>query len=254
MTSEAPGLRRVEQIMGMPILVDLRDEGAEGLAELVFDWLRNVDERFSTYKPTSEISRVNRGELQLAECHPDVRRVLAACDELREATGGYFDARYASLTEVDPSGLVKGWAVDRAAELIDARGARNYSLNAGGDIRTRGAALPTPSWRIGVEHPLDPNRIVAIVEGNELAIATSASYARGRHIFDPHTGAPASGVASVTVVGAELAIADAYATATFAMGPHALAFTDTIAPYQALTILDDGRAYMTCSFPSADRH
>jgi thiamine biosynthesis lipoprotein len=245
------GVRRVAQIMGMPIVLDLRDGQGDTLAELVFDWLGEVDGRFSTYKPSSEISRLNRGELDLRDCHPDVREVLARCDELREATGGYFDARYASLEAVDPSGLVKGWSVDRAAELLDERGARNYALNAAGDIRMRGSALPEACWRVGIEHPTRPGELAAIVEGNDLALATSARYARGDHILDPHTAAPPVGVASVSVSGPELATADAYATAAFAMGLRAPAFTRTIAPYQALTILDDGSAFATAGFPSA---
>jgi thiamine biosynthesis lipoprotein len=250
--SRLPGLRRVEQIMGMPIVVDLRDDrDGAALAELVFEWLRVVDARFSTYKPDSDISRLNRGELRVADCHPDVRAVLARCDELREATGGYFDARYASLETVDPSGLVKGWSIDRAAELLDARGARNYSLNAGGDIRMRGAALPEPSWRVGIQHPALPDRVAAVVEANDLALATSGAYARGDHVVDPHTGEPPAGVASVTVVGDELATADAFATAAFAMGAAAPAWTATIAPYRALTILADGTALATPGFPSA---
>ena len=113
--------------------------GDEVLDEL-FDWFREVDERFSTYKDDSEISRLNRGELHIRDCHPDVRWVLARCDELREETGGYFDARYESLLAVDPSGLVKGWSVDRGGELLETpRASRNYSINAGGDIRMRGA-------------------------------------------------------------------------------------------------------------------
>jgi len=187
-----PGVRRVEQIMGMPIVIDLRDEGSEPLAELVFDWLRTVDQRFSTYKPDSEISRLNRGELAVAECHPDVRAILARCDELREATGGYFDARYESLETVDPSGIVKGWSVDRAAELLAAHGARNFSLNAGGDIRMQGAPLPQERWRVGIQHPEREDRIAAVVEGNDLALATSGAYARGDHVIDPHTGASPS--------------------------------------------------------------
>ncbi len=236
--------------MGMPIVVDLRDEGAEPLAELVFAWLREVDERFSTYKEGSEISRLNRGELAVAECHPDVRRVLARCDELRQATGGYFDARYASLERVDPSGLVKGWSVDRAAALLDERDARNYSINAGGDIRMRGAALPGSSWRVGIQHPGLVDRIAALVECNDLALATSGAYARGDHVIDPHTGEPAAGVASVTVAGEELATADAYATAAFAMGERAPAWAATIAPYEALILLADGSALATARFPA----
>ena len=80
--------------------------------------------------------------------------MLARCDELREETDGFFDARYASLLQVDPSGLVKGWSVDRGAELLEGHGLVNYSINAGGDIRMRGAALPDPHWRTGIQHPV----------------------------------------------------------------------------------------------------
>lgn len=236
--------------MGMPIVLDLRDDEADdALAELVFDWLREVDARFSTYKDDSEISRLNRGELRVADCHPDVRLVLRRCDELRQATNGFFDARYASLEQVDPSGLVKGWSVDRAAELLEARGVRNYSINAAGDMRVRGAALPAPNWRIGIQHPELRDSVAAIVEANELALATSGAYERGEHVFDPHTGRPPTGILSVSIAGEELATADAYATAAFAMGESAPAFTTTIAPYEGLTMLADGTTLATPGFP-----
>src|SRR5579871_224853 len=171
--SGLPGLRRVEQVMGMPIVVDVRDDCGDDDLDALFDWFREVDARFSTYKEDSEISRLNRGELAVRDCHPDVRWVLARCDELREATGGFFDARYASLLEVDPSGLVKGWSVDRGGDLLEERGIHNYSINAGGDIRTRGAALPEPVWRTGIQHPVELELLAAVVESNDLALATS---------------------------------------------------------------------------------
>jgi thiamine biosynthesis lipoprotein len=239
--------------MGMPIVLDLRDErdDNEELAALVFDWLETVDRRFSTYRSESEISRLNRGEIAVADCHSDVRAVLARCDELREQTGGYFDARYASLEFVDPSGLVKGWAVDRGSELLEVQGVRNYSLNAAGDIRMRGSALPDSRWRVGIQHPVTLDRVAAVVECNDLAIATSGAYLRGDHVLDPHTGSPSSGLASATITGEDLATADAYATAAFAMGRHALDWTRTIAPYQSLLILDDQTAFSTAGFPLA---
>src|SRR5712692_1648897 len=130
--------------MGMPILIDVRDSAVDAAAlDRAFDWLRFVDATFSTYKADSEISRLNCGELALADAHPDVREVLARCEELREETGGYFDIRAPSLASeewagnagrpsaaVDPSGLVKGWSVVRAAEILTAAGACNYSINA----------------------------------------------------------------------------------------------------------------------------
>jgi len=238
--------------MGMPIVVDVRDEVGDAVLDELFDWFREVDERFSTYKEGSEISRLNRGELHIRDCHPDVRRVLARCDELREETGGFFDARYESILQVDPSGLVKGWSVDRGGELLEARGLANYSINAGGDIRMRGAALPEPAWRTGIQHPVLHDRIAAVVESNDLALATSGTYIRGEHIVDPHTGKPPSGMLSVSIAGPDLATADAYATAAFAMGEAGAGWVATLGPYEAYVIVADERSFSTPGFPLAD--
>jgi FAD:protein FMN transferase len=249
MMSALPGRRRIDEVMGMPIVVDVRDDCGEEALDVLFDWFREVDERFSTYKLGSEISRLNRGELAVRECHPDVRAVLALCDELREETEGFFDARYASLTAVDPSGLVKGWSVDRGGALLERLGIANYSINAGGDIRTRGRALPEAAWRTGIQHPVQLDRIAAIVEANDLALATSGTYVRGEHIVDPHSGRPASGLLSITIAGDDLATADAYATAAFAMGEHGAAWASTRGPYQTFAILGDGTSVATSGFP-----
>ena len=239
---------RVEQIMGMPIVVDVRDVDDAAALEPLFDWFRVVDARFSTYRGDSEISRLNRGELALAYAHPDVREVLARCDTLRAETNGYFDVDATGGGALDPSGLVKGWSVDRAAMLADSLGWRNYAVNAGGDIRLRGGALPEPVWRVGIEHPEDRSRVVAVVESNDLAVATSGAYLRGPHVRDPHTNRPPEGVLSVTITGPDLATADAYATAAFAMGTVGPAWTARLCGYQALTLLEDGRALRTPEF------
>jgi thiamine biosynthesis lipoprotein ApbE len=148
-----PGARRVEQIMGMPILVDVRDDGVgEGALDPVFDWFRDVDETFSTYKPESEVSRLARGELRIGDASPDVQEVLARCEELREETDGYFDA--CADGRLDPSGLVKGWSVDHAAAMLGLAGFADFAVNAGGDIRLVGRARPESSWRVGIQHPL----------------------------------------------------------------------------------------------------
>jgi thiamine biosynthesis lipoprotein len=236
--------------MGLPIVLDLRDELDDSAVEAMWDELRRADAIFSTYKEDSEISRLNRGELAVEDAHPDVREVLARCEELRVITDGYFDAGRVLAGGVDPSGLVKGWAVDRAGEVLDAAGARNYSLNAGGDVRLRGAPLPEPRWRVGIQHPLVRDKIAAVVAGNDLAVATSGAYARGEHVVDPHTGRTPEGVLSVTIVGPELATADAYATAAFAMGEAGPEWTATLGLYEAMTILADERVLSTPGFPS----
>jgi thiamine biosynthesis lipoprotein len=246
----APGLRRIEHVMGMPIVVDVRDEGGEDALEELFAWLRWVDGTFSTYREDSEIRRIGRRELALADAHPDVREVLARCETLRVETGGYFDAYAAG--RLDPSGLVKGWSVDRGAAILEAAGLRNFAINAGGDIHLSGGALPEFEWRVGIEHPLEHDRVAAVVAIRDGAIATSATYARGEHVLDPHTGRPPSGVLSVTIAGPDLATADAYATAAFAMGAAGPAWTARLRGYEALTVLADRRVLSTPGFPLAE--
>jgi thiamine biosynthesis lipoprotein len=237
-----PGVRRVEQIMGMPILVDVRDVHAdEDAVDAVFEWFRAVDATFSTYKPESEVSRLARGELRVCDASPDVQDVLARCEELREETDGYFDA-YAD-GRLDPSGLVKGWSIDHAAAMLGLAGFADFAVNAGGDIRLVGRARPESSWRVGIQDPLVRDRIAAVVEGDYLAVATSGGYARGDYVLDPHTRQPPAGILSVTITGPDLATADAYATAAFAMGPdRAPTWTATLPNgYEAMTIIAPDR-------------
>jgi thiamine biosynthesis lipoprotein len=249
-TPTLPGVRRVEQIMGLPIVVDIRDDCTGHAVDELFDWLRWVDATFSTFKDDSEISRINRGELRRDDAHLLVREVLERCEELRNETDGYFDMRTPEGS-TDPSGLVKGWAVDRAAAILDHAGLHNYAVNAGGDMRVRGRAIPELAWRVGIQHPLDTQQVAAVIETDaELAIATSGAYARGEHVWDPHTGRPLSGILSVTIVGRELATADAYATAAFAMGPEAAPhWTARLEGYEAMTILADETVFKTGGFP-----
>jgi thiamine biosynthesis lipoprotein len=241
---------RVEDVMGTTVVVDVRDDDVpESSLDDVFDWLWFVDETFSTYRPDSEISRLARGELDESDAHEDVRAVLARCIALRDETRGFFDAYAAGV--LDPSALVKGWSVDRAGDLLEGAGARNYTINAGGDVLARGCALPGGAWRIGIRHPELEDAVAKVVEANDLAVATSGAYERGAHILDPHTGDAPAGVLSVTVSGPELGTADAYATAAFAMGAGGAAWTARLAGgYEALTITADGRVLSTPGFPS----
>jgi FAD:protein FMN transferase len=234
--------RRIEHVMGMPVTVDVRDGdvGADAV-DRVFAWLRFVDATFSTYRAGSEIRRLDRGELALRDAHPDVREVLARCERLRVATGGYFDVR--ARGRLDPSGLVKGWSVDRAAALLSAAGARRFSVNAGGDVLVRGGP-----WRVGVQHPRERDRLASVLSLTDAAVATSGAYERGEHIVDPLTGRPARGALAVTVLGRDLATADAYATAAFAMGERGPAWTAGLRGCGAMTILADDRVLSTERF------
>ncbi len=233
-------MHRVEHVMGMPIVVDVRDGEVPAA---VFDWFRHVDETFSPYKEHSEVSRIRCRELALRNASDEVRAVYARCDELREETSGFFDV---DSVGGDPSGYVKGWAVDRATAILDRAGAAEYGINAGGDIRTKG------TWRVGIQHPFERRAVAKVVEGAGLAIATAGASERGEHVLDPHAGAPPTGILSVTVTGPELGTADAYATAAFAMGGHRAGnWTARLRGYEAMTILADGRVLLTPGFPQA---
>jgi thiamine biosynthesis lipoprotein len=236
--------------MGLPIVVDVRDEDEAGAAlDELLDWLRWVDATFSTFKEDSEISRINRGRLRREDAQPQVRQVLERCELLRDETDGYFDM-HTPNGSIDPSGLVKGWSVDRSAAILDDAGLRNYAVNAGGDVRVLGRAIPELAWSVGIQHPLDHQQVAAVIETTDLAIATSGACARGDHVWDPHSGRAPAGILSVTVVGPELSTADAYATAAFAMGPErAPHWTARLQGYEAMTILADETVFKTGGFP-----
>jgi thiamine biosynthesis lipoprotein len=240
--------RRVEHVMGTTFVVDVRAEVPAGLVDRVFAWFRFVDETFSTYRHDSEISRIDRGELAREVAHEDVRAVLTECELLRTETDGYFDAWAGG--RLDPSGLVKGWSVDRAGAMLEEEGVFDYAIYAGGDLLVRGRPGGGDPWLVGVRHPGDSTRIIAVIAAEDLAIATSAAYARGCHILDPVSGRAAEGVRAVTVTGPRLATADALATAAFAMGARGPRWTTTLDGYEALTIVDDATAFATPGFPA----
>jgi thiamine biosynthesis lipoprotein len=230
--------------MGMPVIVEVCDSGfEETVFDQVFAWLRFVDETFSTYRQDSHISRLNRGELTLAEAHPSVRSVLRRCESLRLSTHGYFDvsAPMAGLGGgVDPSGFVKGYAIEGAGRLLSGAGAERWCVNAGGDIRLNGAPDGLDCWRVGIQHPTERLAVAAVLGLRAGAVATSGTYERGQHIVDPRTGLAPQGVLSVTIVGPDLAVADAYATAAFAMGRAGARWAATLADHGAIVISDDG--------------
>jgi thiamine biosynthesis lipoprotein len=219
-TRPAPTVRHVEHVMGMAVSIHVRDQVEPTVLEPALAYLHDIDARFSTYRPDSEISRLGRGTISLQECARDVRTVLHLADALRLRTGGYFDALRTSADgslTLDPSGVVKGWAIDGATHYLSDAGVRSFCINAGGDVVVRGVDA-WDRWRIGIRHPRDPHSVFAVVEATNLCVATSGTYERGAHIIDPHTGLPPTGLASLTVFGPRLAIVDAYATAAFAMG------------------------------------
>ncbi len=226
--------------MGIPVGVEVRDRDVDpGAIDAAFAHLRLVDATFSTYVADSDISRLDAGTLALDDAAPAVRAVLERCAALKRRTGGWFDAR--ATGRLDPSGFVKGWAVEGAAAILTRAGARDFCVHAGGDVRVGNGGV----WRVGVQHPLLRDRVAAVLAARDLGVATSGAYDRGQHVVDPHSGRPPEGVLSVTVAAPDLGIADAYATAAFAMGLDGPAWTATLPGCHALTILADGRVLST---------
>ncbi len=252
-TPPAPDRRTwVEMVMGLPVSVTVRGPGARGEApdrvvRTLFAHLHRVDAVFSTYRATSEISLLRRGVLARDLAGPDVREVLDLCEQARVLTAGLFDAEPAGpdgRRHLDPSGLVKGWAVERAARGLDALAGLDWLVNAGGDVL--GRARRGPAWRVAVEDPRDRARVLVVLPVSDGAVATSGTAARGRHLLDPRTGRPAADqLLSATVTGASLTWADVLATAAFVEGPRAVSRVAALDAHEALLVHPDGRLTAT---------
>lgn len=239
--------RHVIAVMGTVFSLDIRADILDpAVLDAVTHDLRWVDEVFSTYRPDSQISRLATGVLRVEDCAPEVGQVLELCAEYSRRTNGYFTATPGG--RLDPSGLVKGWAIARASALLTAKGLRRHAVNGGGDVQTVGEPEPGRCWRIGVTHPFQPGRLATVVSGTGIAVATSGTAERGSHIVNPFTGQPATEIASATVVGADIVSADVFATAAVAMGTAARGWLQTLPDYAGYLMHADGEQWATESF------
>lgn len=239
--------------MGTAVSFDIRDDAISPGALLeAIEWLHHVDATFSTYDMDSTVSKIGLGELELADASEEVQDVFQQCAALKRATRGSFNIYEVPApngAQLDPSGFVKGWAIERTAEILETHGCENFSINAGGDIALRGEATANTPWTIGIRHPEEPNHFAVVVEGRgRLAIATSATYERGLHITDPLSGRQANSLASATVVGPDLGLADAYATALFVMGIHGVEWITERTGYDAYVITHGNETYWSDGF------
>jgi thiamine biosynthesis lipoprotein len=239
-TAEAqPRTVHVEHCMGTVFTLDIRDEGDwHDAVQDAVSWLHQVDTVFSTYRPSSDISRMQSGKLRGVDAHPDVRTVLELCAQVQTTTDGHFSARLNG--KIDPTGLVKGWAVERASEILRRHGSVNHAVNGGGDLQLAGESEPGRAWRVGIADPRDRSRVLTVVTGRDFAVASSGTSERGQHILDPSTGQAPHGYVSATVIGPSLTFADPYATAAFVMGRAAADWVRTVDGYEAMLVSADG--------------
>ncbi|MER5389779.1 FAD:protein FMN transferase [Saccharopolyspora sp. NPDC002686] len=212
-------IRRVEHIMGLPISMDVRSAAppVRAAAERAFDWLREVDRRFSPFREGSEV----RGWPERAS--PELTEIIDLCLQYQRSSGGAFNA-WRPGRAFDPCGVVKGWAVQRAGQLLRAAGADSFCLNAGGDVLAVGEPEPGRAWQVGIRHPQLADQVCAVFGVRDCAVATSGAYERGAHVVDGRTGRPARGLLGLTVLAPDLTTADAVSTAAFAMGADGIAW------------------------------
>lgn len=252
-------IRRAEPVMGTVVSIHVRPgDVSEGDVYLAIAEARarlhRADAVFSTWKANSPMSRFRRGEMGRDQLPAEVADVLDRCAEARRVSGGWFDP-WAAPGGVDPTGLVKGWAAAQALEALKDCGAPAAMVNAGGDVALFGLRSPGQAWRIGIQNPFDRATLATVVEPVS-AVATSGTYERGAHVFDPFNGQTRAAVASATVTGPDLGLADALATGLLAGGRAALGAVEDLDGYEALLIDWDGElrptdGFGTCSAAAA---
>jgi thiamine biosynthesis lipoprotein len=225
-------MRQVQQIMGMPITIDIVDCDDSKVFDEVFEVLRKIDEQFSTYKPGSEVSKFGAGKLKENELSTKLTEVIKCCRQAGKQTDGYFSAWAGEA--FDPSGYVKGWAIAEVAQTIQGQGYSTYCVSAGGDILA--ASDSDKVWSIGIQDPLNPQKILNTLSISNGAVATSGNYERGAHIINPKTGIAAESFLSVSVSGPDIITADILATAIFASGRPNPNFLQNYPDYKILVV------------------
>lgn len=236
-------------VMGTVVSFDLRDPIPVDALDDAIRLLRHADATFSTYRPDSDIARLGRGEIRVESCHPDVAEVLSLCDDATKLTDGYFTAfPHGAL---DPTGLVKGWVVQRASEVLADAGSQRHAVIGGGDIQLVGDSSRWPPWRIGITDPNDHRQLLAVVACPDGAMATSGTAERGHHIVNPMTGQPADHFTSVSITARTLIEADVLATAAFARGAAAVEWIEHLPGVEGLFATPDGTIHQTSGFPLA---
>lgn len=242
-------MKQSADIMGMPIRLEIVDSGVgeEPFAE-VFAYFRDIEARFSPFREDSEVTLLNRGDSTRETCSPLLREILARCEQTKEETNGYFDIRRAD-GKIDPSGFVKGWAIKQAADLLLLKGWKHFTVEAGGDIQTHGLNAEGSPWRTGIRNPFNTKEVVKILLLSGEGIATSGTYERGQHIYDPHKpGEAITDIMSMSVVGSDVCEADRFATAAFAMGREGIRFIEGLPGCEGYMIDREGIGTETSGF------
>ncbi len=242
-------MKQWRMVMGMPVSIEIAGSGVDTARfDELYSYFEHVEEVFSPFRATSETSRINGGLLTLEDSSEEMKTVVRLAEKTRTETDGYFDIwREGTL---NPVGLVKGWAVYQASEMLRGSGIWDFYIEAGGDIQLSGQSESGGMWTVGIRNPFKLDEIVKSLALSDMGIATSGTYVRGEHIYDPRaTGqAPSGDIASVTVLGPNVYEADRFATAAFAMGAEGIRFLERERGLEGYMIDASGIATMTSGF------
>lgn len=241
-------MKETRLLMGMPITVEVIDQNINALEiDKIYRYFESVDKRFSTYKETSEISLINKGKLTGDQYSEQMKEVFRLAAQTKNETNGFFDI--ALNGHIDPSGLVKGWAIKNAADILSTTGFKNFYVDAGGDIQVSGFNSKGEAWKIGIKNPFNEKEIIKVVYVREEGVATSGTYIRGQHIYNPHTGKQKiDEIVSLTVIGPNIYEADRFATAAFAMESEGINFIEELPGFEGYMINKNGIATFTSGF------
>ena len=240
-------MKKSKNIMGMSVVIEIIDSNATvEVFDEVFNYLISVDERFSTYKKTSEITLFNEGKIAKKDLSSEMKEVLELSEKTKIETDGFFDIVYDG--KIDPSGLVKGLAIYNASELLRKKGFKNFYVEIAGDIEMRGLNNEGKKWAIGIRNPFNKMENVKVVYLSDRGIATSGNYERGKHIYNPKEKKQADEIASLTVIGPNVYEADRFATACFAMGIDGINFIEKLSGFEGYMITHNGIATFTSNF------
>lgn len=232
--------------MGMPVTVSIMDKNVKvGDINGIFSYFIKIDKKFSTYKKDSEIEKINRGELEKTKYSLEMKKILNLSKKTKRETRGYFDIKINN--KLDPSGMVKGYAIHQACLMLSGKGYKNFYVEIGGDIEAVGK-INGRNWQVGIENPFNRKEIIKVVNLSNLGIATSGTYIRGHHIFNPINNEVANKIASITVIGPNVYEADRFATAAFAMGEKGIDFIENLEGFEGYLVTKDKKGIMTSGF------
>lgn len=241
-------MKETRLIMGMPITVNIVDDAVtQKDIDTIFDFFSYVDDTFSTYKDTSEISQINKGILAEEKYSKDMKDIFALAEKTKKETHGFFNISHNGY--IDPSGIVKGWAIQKASEMLLQRGFMHFFIDAGGDVQVFGKNEKKESWKIGIRNPFNRDENVKVLTVENEGVATSGTAIRGQHIYNPHdTTKQIIDIVSLTVVGKNIFEADRFATAAFAMAENGITFIESLNGVEGYMIDKNGIATYTSGF------